>query len=202
MPFIIEISFMSPKLSIFYNNFVDFALLHEYYTWILHMSIIYEYDMSVIYIPTTGWFLYLLLSQKYISQILKILKKSLILVKYPSIITEPKCHYWICPHSHILESRFPVHITGATLRMCWNHILLAVFSWVTSSFFICGVHCLSAALPHHLCIWKSFPAALKRGKAAQGHNGLDRQTLNSDGSFCLRGLRRLLLVTWDSLLDH
>lgn len=40
MPFIIEIIFMSPKLSIFYNNFVDFALLHEYYTWILHMSII------------------------------------------------------------------------------------------------------------------------------------------------------------------
>ena len=63
MPFIIEIIFMLPKLSIFYNNFVDFALLHEYYTWILHMSIIYEYGMS------------------------------LILVKYPSIITEPKCHY-------------------------------------------------------------------------------------------------------------
>ena len=40
MPFIIEIIFMSPKLSIFYNNFVNFALLHEYYTWILHMSII------------------------------------------------------------------------------------------------------------------------------------------------------------------
>lgn len=172
MPFIIEIIFMLPKLSIFYNNFVDFALLHEYYTWILHMSIIYEYVMS------------------------------LILVKYPSIITELKCHYWIYPHSHILESRFPMHITAATLCMCWNHILLAVFSWVTSSFFICGVHCLSAALTHHLCIWKSFPAALKRDKATQGHSGLDRQTLNSDGSFCLRGLRRLLLVTWDSLLDH
>ena len=48
MPFIIEIIFMLPKLSIFYNNFVDFALLHEYYTWILHMSIIYEYGMSLI----------------------------------------------------------------------------------------------------------------------------------------------------------
>lgn len=151
-------------------------IAHEYY---------YEYDMSVICIPATSWFLGLLLSQKCISRMVK--KRSLILTKYPSIITGPKCHYWIYQHSHILESCFPIHITGATLCMCWNHILLAVFSWVTPSFFICWVHCLSAALTHHLYIWKSFLATLRRGKATRGHSGLDRQAVNSDGSFCLRG---------------
>lgn len=131
-------------------------------------------------------------------------------IKKESNFSQISKHYNVIQVSLLNISTFP--LIGKLLpHTChWHHFTCVLKPHSVGCVFLSDIFILRllsplpvfAALTYHLCIWKSFLASLRRGEATQGHSGLDRQALNSDGYFCLHGPRGLLLVSWDILLDH